>query len=445
MSIPCGFCNWKDLLRDLASEIGLDVDKEEDLTRVAQYYVNENGGIRTGLTNKILENFDKIVKFNTNHNIIASLPINTFWTTNYDNLLESALERNCKIVDVKRCSKDLVHTKTNRDVVVYKMHGDINIPTDTIITKDDYVTYASKHGLMVNTLCGDMASKKFLFIGFSFTDPNLDNVLSQLRCNLGSDTNTHYCLMKQVDNSDFKDEKNVEYERIKQQLRIKDLKRYGINVLLLDSYNDITDILNKIKYNVQRKNIFISGSASAYGQMGKEVLEELARNLTRNLINQNYNIISGYGLGIGSSVIQGAISEIYESGGCKIEQRLISRPFPTSDSSKEHWTKYRQDMISNAGIAIFMSGNKIVDEKIVEANGVYEEFDIAVANKLIPIPIPATEFAAKNLYNKVMENFSKYVGYERVKVFYEQLENETDPTKIQEIVIQIIQELLKGD
>jgi len=44
LSIPAGLVNWKELLRDVASDIGLDVDKEDDLVSVAQFHVNERGG-----------------------------------------------------------------------------------------------------------------------------------------------------------------------------------------------------------------------------------------------------------------------------------------------------------------------------------------------------------------------------------------------------------------
>jgi hypothetical protein len=35
LSIPAGLVNWKELLKDVASDIGLDVNKEEDLITVA--------------------------------------------------------------------------------------------------------------------------------------------------------------------------------------------------------------------------------------------------------------------------------------------------------------------------------------------------------------------------------------------------------------------------
>ena len=56
LSRPSGFVNWKELLRELAEEIHLDVDKETDLVEVAQYYCNEKRG-RSELNAKILNRF----------------------------------------------------------------------------------------------------------------------------------------------------------------------------------------------------------------------------------------------------------------------------------------------------------------------------------------------------------------------------------------------------
>jgi hypothetical protein len=44
LSIPAGLVNWKDLMRTIAAEIGLDVEKENDLVAVAQYHFNERAG-----------------------------------------------------------------------------------------------------------------------------------------------------------------------------------------------------------------------------------------------------------------------------------------------------------------------------------------------------------------------------------------------------------------
>ena len=46
-SAPAGFVNWRDLLRPIADELQLDIEREHDLVAIAQYHSNENGGQRT--------------------------------------------------------------------------------------------------------------------------------------------------------------------------------------------------------------------------------------------------------------------------------------------------------------------------------------------------------------------------------------------------------------
>ena len=100
LSRPSGFVNWKDLLRELAEEIRLDVDKESDLVEVAQYYCNEKRG-RSDLNDKILNRFIIESQENSSVNLLAEMPIQTYWTTNYDHLLEDTLKKHGKRIDVK--------------------------------------------------------------------------------------------------------------------------------------------------------------------------------------------------------------------------------------------------------------------------------------------------------------------------------------------------------
>src|SRR5580700_10348497 len=123
LSRQAGFANWSELLSDIADELGLKVDRE-NLVSLAQYHVNENAGGKSKITRKILEEFSDVAYPTENHKILARLPITTFWTTNYDTLVEDALKQNYKIADVKHQIKQLAVTRPKRDAVVYKMHGD---------------------------------------------------------------------------------------------------------------------------------------------------------------------------------------------------------------------------------------------------------------------------------------------------------------------------------
>ena len=186
LSRESGFVNWKELMRDFAADIRLDIDKETDLISVAQYYKNEMGGNRNGLNQEILNQFTKNTNHNSTLNVLSELPISTYWTTNYDHLIEDTLEQkaNCK-VDCKRNEESLTINRQDSDVLVYKIHGDIDEPNKAIITKDDYELFEKTHKLFTTALQADLISKTFVFIGYSFNDPNLWQILSRIRILIG--------------------------------------------------------------------------------------------------------------------------------------------------------------------------------------------------------------------------------------------------------------------
>lgn len=57
LSAPSGCVNWKQLLREIAEELELDIEKESDLVAIAQYYYNKNGCNRTKLNDIIKDAF----------------------------------------------------------------------------------------------------------------------------------------------------------------------------------------------------------------------------------------------------------------------------------------------------------------------------------------------------------------------------------------------------
>lgn len=444
LSKPAGFVNWKELLKEIAEDIGLDIDKETDLISVAQYHVNENGGNRGKLNQVLIDEFTKETSITNNHAILSHMPISTYWTTNYDSLIEDSLKSEGKRVDVKRAPSNLAYTVPNCDATIYKMHGDISSPDEAVLTKDDYEGYNTKRQMYTTVLQGDLVSKTFLFIGFSFDDPNLEYILSRIRLLLGNNQRPHYCFMKKVSRSDFLLEEDFTYGVVKQNLKINDLKRFNIKVLLVEDYQVITDVLEIIENNFKRKNIFVSGSAAEYGSWGETTAFQFSSNLSKKLIENGNNITTGFGLGVGSCIISGALEQIYHNNN-KAEERLIARPFPQqgteTSSINDIWTKYRIDMLSNVGIAIFLFGNKVDSEtgKLVDANGMEEEFNLCIEKGVIPIPVGATEYIARKLWINVMENFDKYINNESLREYYTLIgEISLEGTVVIDAVINII-------
>lgn len=412
MSKAVGYVNWPELLSDIAEEIGLSVNKEHDLISLAQYHVNHKGS-NAGLAKKILQEFSEQAEESESHRILSRLPIPTYWTTNYDGLIENTLEKAFKVVDTKHSISQLANAKPKRDVVVYKMHGDVTLPQEAIISKSQYESYFKTHEAFITALSADLIAKTFLFIGFSFTDPNLDYVLSRLRLN--TPVRDHYCFMKKITRAPEDDNELFRYKTRKQELKILDLKRYRIQTLQVDDFDSVPQILAEIERRFRKKTIFISGSAEEYEPWGRQVAQIFVHSLSKGIVTSNLRIVNGFGWGVGSAVINGALEAVYENPRKFSEDQLVIKPFPQFETSgkklPELWEDYRQRMISQAGVAIFIFGNKLGDVgKIILANGVMREFEIAVQHGLIPIPIAATGYMAAEIFTEIEKDPKKYYG-----------------------------------
>jgi len=422
LSTPVGFVNWKGLLKDLADELNLNIEKEHDLTSIAQYHSNKFK--RGKINNKIKNEFTTLKEGSENHKILSKIGIDTFWTTNYDQLIEKTLEADGKIVERKVRNEDFASNIKKKDAIVYKMHGDKDSPDEAVLTKDDYETYNDKKELFSTALRGDLLSKTFLFIGFSFDDPNLDYILGRIKILLKDNTPTHYCFFKLVSEKDFnspyktpeENQEDFRYAKIKQELKIEDLIRYGIHAIMIKEYSDITQILKDLEKKIRRKNVFISGAAHDYSPYTESQAKDLIHSLSYAVAENGYKIVSGYGLGIGSIVIYGALDYKLNSNYKNLDDLLILKPFPKIQSGvktvPQIQTDYRNDMLSNAGIAIFIFGNKLVNGEVVNSDGMEEEFNICLQYDVIPIPIGSTGSISKKLWEKTTSSLNKYYPVE---------------------------------
>lgn len=399
LSIPAGFCSWKELLKEPAEEIGLDVEKENDLVNLAQYYSNSKK--RTSIDDLIKDQFSQLAESTENHKLLSQLPISTFWTTNYDKLIEKALEDNMKKPYIKTKDEQLRGTNHNFDAIVYKLHGDVESPEDAVLTRSDYEEFGyNKRKLFREVLEGDLLTKTFLFLGFSFEDPNFNYVIGRLRVLLDEkNTRKHYCIMKRVQNT----EEDYEYKKAKQELQIEDLNRYGIFTYLVNRYDEITELLSTLVDRFRRKTIFISGSAHNYLDYSHETAQNFIHKLSFELSKNGYRIVNGYGKGVGEFILNG-VADFCLTHKAKINDFLTFMPFPQNSSLgidlDQLYKENREQMIENCGIAIFLFGNKEAEDI---ASGVMDEYELSKEHGLVCLPIERTGGAAKKIYDKITQ------------------------------------------
>ncbi|PKD97549.1 hypothetical protein CW717_10810 [Macrococcoides caseolyticum] len=424
LSCGAGYVNWKTLLNEAAEELALNIDKEEhDLVGLAQHYINKKRS-RGNLNEVIMEQFSKRVELTKNHEFLAKLPIDTYWTTNYDRMIENALDSEGRIVDVKRNQNQLTISVADKDATVYKMHGDIESIDNIILTRDDYEKYNTTHPKFREILEGDLLSKTFLFIGFSFTDPNIGYILSRIRLVLEGHTRPHYCILKEVEEKEYDSTEEFMYAKIKQQLHIEDLSRFSIETLLVKDYSEITEILESIYKRYRRKTIFISGSATEYLPFNPENGKYFLHQLSKKLVENDFKLVSGFGLGVGSYVINGVADYISSNKKSRLQNHLSILPFSQDSSGdidlKEVWEKNRLEMISECGMALFLFGNRDnrdADSKVIWADGLEEEYKIAKSKELVRIPIKVTGYKTENLSEKYSEEIKMQFKEKTLKMY----------------------------
>lgn len=439
MSAGAGFVDWRGLLREIAGDLQLDVDEEHDLIALAQYEYNRNDS-RNRLNTKIIEEFRDRATLLGSHRWLARLPIDTVWTTNYDRLLEQAYADAGKTVDVKHRQVELLKRTPYSDVSLFKMHGDVGHPNEAVLIKDDYEQYNETRALFSERLRGDLSWRQFLFLGFSFTDPNIDYIFSRLRAMLRQDKDnqqTRYCIMRKPsapkEGAEKYDALLAQFKRDERHLphRIRDLGRFNIEVVLIDEYSEIEDLLRNLCLRVSAKNVFISGSAHEFSPVAQSRIEGFCRKLGGELISRGYNLVSGFGLGISGCCIIGAHEQVKRTANGRLSQRLRLHPFPqqfaSDEERKQRYTEIRTELIKSSGVSIFIVGNKLdrTTGKLVQADGMLEEYRIANENSHILIPMPATGWAAKAIWEEISPKLKADPAFVKLAPHFEILAHET--------------------
>ena len=299
---------------------------------------------------------------------------------------------------------------------------------------------------MLNALTRDFQSNTFLFLGFSFTDSNLNHIVSQLKTiaerNDGG-VKTHYCIMRKPQQGIDENDADFSYRLKKDELNHKNLLKYGIEIIQVDEFNEITEILRDLNKAYYQKTVYISGAVADYGNWTKDTAERFVFKLGGSLVKNGYRIVTGYGLGIGNSVIGGVLNEVYMNKGKQLDDELIARPFPQgNDDIRAKWPAYRKDMISYTGISIFLFGNKRnQDGDIVLSDGMQQEYDISESQGNILIPVAATGGMSQSLWKQLMTKYGGEEPYKSLSKEYLAISDDNaykDPDKLLECILYIV-------
>ncbi|MCP4353499.1 MAG: CHAT domain-containing protein [Desulfobacterales bacterium] len=199
LSAIAGLPDWMTLIRPLAQSVRYQLPTEDKLITTdhlltaAQHYENQRS--RQSLIQHLRDALEStLVKTATAHKIISTLPVNVIFTTNYDNLIERALDEANRRPNIIVSELDLSFWDEGR-VQLIKLCGDLNRPESIIITKRDFNTYCTTRSRLAERLRTTLESKTALFIGYSLQDPFFNQIWDHIGLDFGNLRRRSYAVL----------------------------------------------------------------------------------------------------------------------------------------------------------------------------------------------------------------------------------------------------------
>lgn len=171
-----GLPGWDALLRELAEDMGGNLDGFDELPAVDRARVLETRLGTDALRQGIVDRFSGLTRVSLAHALLASLPVRESVTTNYDDLFEQAAK--CCGRPVAILPYDSVR---DADRWLLKLHGDVAHGDDIVITRDDYLGFPAGRRALTGIVQSLLITRHMLFVGFSLRDDNFHQIAYDVR------------------------------------------------------------------------------------------------------------------------------------------------------------------------------------------------------------------------------------------------------------------------
>lgn len=167
-----GLPDWKELIKDYAEYRGIKEFSSKQFLTIPEEVFERYGSL------KYYEIAEKrfLGKYvpNSIHRILKKMKLTYIITTNYDTLIEDEI-KNLQIVSK---DEDLPHTNSNRMLI--KMHGDFK-NKNIVLKKSDYDNYEKNFPLISTLIKGLFTTNTVLFIGYSYSDTNVQQIMNWIK------------------------------------------------------------------------------------------------------------------------------------------------------------------------------------------------------------------------------------------------------------------------
>ena len=268
-----GLPDWKELIKDYAEYRGIkEFSSKQFLTIPEEVFERYGSSKYYEIVGKIL--FRKYFP-NSIHRILDEMDLTYIITTNYDTLIEDQIKK----LQIVSKDEDLPYTNSNRMLI--KMHGDFE-NKNIVLKKSDYDNYEKNFQLISTLVKGLFTTNTVLFIGYSYSDTNVQQIMNWIKEILKEKTRKAFLV--EFTNEDNKEEENGE------QINKISLK------LLNDNNDEVLYENKKERFNNNYEKTLTKFLSNIYNEKEKvkqEKIFEIYINLNY-LTKHNWNKLNKY-------------------------------------------------------------------------------------------------------------------------------------------------------
>ena len=220
---------------DFAAEV--DDLKKISLAELSEKHIKYNGGSRNALLALLKRLFELQPKDLSDHDYLRKIPqFKSLYTTNYDTFIEAAYPMSELHVVNSNESYTFVGSK---QITLYKIHGDLSTlssPDSVVISTTDYKEYfkGKRFEHLWTQFKTDAGKKTLLFIGYSLDDPNILNIIKNVRNLSGGSAKEWFLIAPGLNDSKSRQLKKLRVTYI-------DAKAEEILPQILESLKDTVD------------------------------------------------------------------------------------------------------------------------------------------------------------------------------------------------------------
>ena len=206
-----GLPDWKELIKDYAEYRGIKEFTSKEYLTIPEEVFERYGSLKYY---EIAEKrFSGKYVPNSVHRILKKMNLTYIITTNYDTLIENEI-KNLQVVSK---DEDLPYTSSNKMLI--KMHGDFK-NKNIVLKKSDYDNYEKNFQLISTLIKGLFTTNTILFIGYSYNDTNVHQIMNWIKEILKEETRKAF-LVEFTEKDDKEEENGEQINRISLKLLTK--------------------------------------------------------------------------------------------------------------------------------------------------------------------------------------------------------------------------------